>query len=178
MTKRPHYTLEEVLDNVLSDDDEDLDDPDEPMEGSDDDFSDLGTDDEDIDEYEVLLETSAEGLPTVQCHIHTTLIIHSTNTICRSFARRPCPLSTVSELTHLSLPPLPSYCSRHTCRMLKQPAHLSPVSHHIHWMPKQPGHLSLPFSLSHSTRWTRKLPTHLSLFSSLSDHSHSAISHW
>ena len=74
MTKRPHYTLEEVLDNVLSDDDEDLDDPDEPMmEGSDDDFSDLGTDDEDIDEYEVLLEASAEGLPTV----HSSFIQHS-----------------------------------------------------------------------------------------------------
>ena len=41
MTKRPHFTLEEVLDNVFSDD-EDLDDPDEPiMEGSDDDFSEM-----------------------------------------------------------------------------------------------------------------------------------------
>ena len=63
MTKRPHFTLEEVLDNVLSDD-EDVDDPDEPiMEGSDDDFSDLGTDDEDMDDYQELLEASAEGLP-------------------------------------------------------------------------------------------------------------------
>ena len=63
MTKRPHFTLEEVLDNVLSDD-EDVDDPDEPiMEGSDDDFSDLGTDDKDIDDYQELLEASAEGLP-------------------------------------------------------------------------------------------------------------------
>ena len=33
------------------------------MEGSDDDFSDLGTDDEDMDDYQELLEASAEGLP-------------------------------------------------------------------------------------------------------------------
>ena len=41
MTKRLHFTLDEVLDKVAHDD-EDLDDFDEPiMEGSDDEFSDL-----------------------------------------------------------------------------------------------------------------------------------------
>ena len=41
MTKRLHLTAEEVLDNVFLDDDDDFDDPDEPvMEGSDDEFSD------------------------------------------------------------------------------------------------------------------------------------------
>ena len=50
MTKRSRLTVEEVLDNVLSDD-EDYDDPDEPMmPGSDDEFSDLEIDsDEDYD---------------------------------------------------------------------------------------------------------------------------------
>ena len=50
MTKRQHFTLDEVLDNVLSDD-EDYDDLDEPiMEGSDDEFSDLDVLDSDDDE--------------------------------------------------------------------------------------------------------------------------------
>ena len=50
MTKRPCMTAEEVLEVVLSDDDE-LDDPDEPMmEGSDDEFSDLEVDSD--DEYD------------------------------------------------------------------------------------------------------------------------------
>lgn len=44
MTKKPRWTAEEVVQN-LSDDDDDLDDPDEPlMEGSDDEFSDLELD--------------------------------------------------------------------------------------------------------------------------------------
>ena len=48
MTKRPHFNLEEVLEDVLSDD-EDVDD--EPMmEGSDDEFSDLDVDENDIDD--------------------------------------------------------------------------------------------------------------------------------
>ena len=43
MTKRQHYTLEEVMDH-LSDEEDDYD-PDEPMmEGSDDEFSDLEMD--------------------------------------------------------------------------------------------------------------------------------------
>ena len=50
MTKRLHLTAEEVLDNVFLDDDDDFDDPDEPvMEGSDDEFSDLDIDDNDYD---------------------------------------------------------------------------------------------------------------------------------
>ena len=41
MTKRPRWTAEEVAQN-LSDDEDELDDPEEPlMEGSDDEFSDL-----------------------------------------------------------------------------------------------------------------------------------------
>ena len=47
MTKRQHLTLDEVLD-VLSDDEDD-DDWDEPMEGSDDEFSDLEMYDSDED---------------------------------------------------------------------------------------------------------------------------------
>ena len=44
MTKRPKWTAEEVAQN-LSDDEDDLDDPDEPvMDGSDDEFSDLELD--------------------------------------------------------------------------------------------------------------------------------------
>ena len=49
MAKRQHLTLEEVLDDVLSDD-EDYD-PDEPMmEGSDDEFSDLEMDERNYDD--------------------------------------------------------------------------------------------------------------------------------
>ena len=44
MTKRLHFTLEEVLEDVLSDD-EDLEDDEPMMEGSDDEFSDLEVDD-------------------------------------------------------------------------------------------------------------------------------------
>ena len=52
MTKRLHYTLEEVIDD-LSDDEDDYDDPDEPMvEGSDDEFSDLEMDGRDKDLYD------------------------------------------------------------------------------------------------------------------------------
>ena len=49
MTKRPHFTVE-VLENVLSDD-EDMADVDEPiMEGSDDEFSDFDVSDTDGDD--------------------------------------------------------------------------------------------------------------------------------
>ena len=49
MTKRLHYTVEDVIDQ-LSDDD-DYDDPDEPMmEGSDDEFSDLEMDKRDYED--------------------------------------------------------------------------------------------------------------------------------
>ena len=52
MTKRPHLTVEEVLESVLSDEEdadnqEELCDPEEPiMEGSDDEFSDIEWDDD------------------------------------------------------------------------------------------------------------------------------------
>ena len=63
MTKRLHFTLEEVLDDVLSDD-EDVDDPDEPMmEGSDDDFSDLEMDE---DEDDTMDTTGAQGLTVLK----------------------------------------------------------------------------------------------------------------
>lgn len=50
MTKRLHYTVEDVIDQ-LSDEDDDYDDPDEPMmEGSDDEFSDLEMDERDYED--------------------------------------------------------------------------------------------------------------------------------
>ena len=50
MTKRPRWTAEEVAQN-LSDDEDELDDPDEPlMPGSDDEFSDLELDSDDDDD--------------------------------------------------------------------------------------------------------------------------------
>jgi hypothetical protein len=53
MTKRPRWTAEEVAQN-LSDDEDELDDPDEPlMEGSDDEFSDLELD-SDIDDDDIM----------------------------------------------------------------------------------------------------------------------------
>ena len=52
MTKRLHYTVEEVIDH-LSDEEDEYDDPDEPMmEGSDDEFSDLEMDERDDDVYD------------------------------------------------------------------------------------------------------------------------------
>ena len=60
MTKRLHFTLEEVLEDVLSDD-EDLDD--EPMmEGSDDEFSDLEVDENEDDIDSVTDTIGAQGL--------------------------------------------------------------------------------------------------------------------
>ena len=50
MTKRPRWTAEEVAQN-LSDDEDEMDDPDEPlMPGSDDEFSDLELDSDDDDD--------------------------------------------------------------------------------------------------------------------------------
>ena len=50
MTKRQHYTVEDIIDQ-LSDEDDDNDDPDEPMmEGSDDEFSDLEMDKRDYED--------------------------------------------------------------------------------------------------------------------------------
>ena len=61
MTKRLHFTLEEVLGEVLSDD-EDLDDDEPMMEGSDDEFTDLEVD-EDDDEMDSAMDTiGAQGL--------------------------------------------------------------------------------------------------------------------
>ena len=61
MTKRLHYTLEEVIDHI-SDDEDDYD-PDEPMmEGSDDEFSDLEMDDE-YDQLDLDTPPSPTALP-------------------------------------------------------------------------------------------------------------------
>jgi len=50
MTKRPRWTAEEVVQN-LTDDEDELDDPEEPlMDGSDDEFSDLEIDSDDDDD--------------------------------------------------------------------------------------------------------------------------------
>ena len=49
MTKRQHLTVDEVLENILSDDEEDLE---EPMrEGSDYEFSDMESDEEEDGKY-------------------------------------------------------------------------------------------------------------------------------
>ena len=56
MTKRPRWTAQEVADN-LSDDEVDLDDPDEPlMEGSDDEFSDLEFENNDDDDHDDMMD--------------------------------------------------------------------------------------------------------------------------
>ena len=67
MTKRPRFTAEEVAWN-LSDNDDDLDDPDEPiMEGSDDEFSELDLDSDcdgddimDLDGQHSLIDTDPD----------------------------------------------------------------------------------------------------------------------
>ena len=75
MTKRLHFTLEEVLEDVLSDD-EDLDDPDEPMmEGSDDEFSDLEVDDEDEDDIDSAMDTNRTQGLTAQKYRYS-LVMH------------------------------------------------------------------------------------------------------
>ena len=61
MTKRLHFTLEEVLEDVLSDD-EDLDDDEPMMEGSDDEFSDLEVDENEDDIDSVTDTIGAQGL--------------------------------------------------------------------------------------------------------------------
>ena len=60
MTKRLHFTLE-VLEDVLSDD-EDLDDDEPMMEGSDDEFSDLEVDENEDDIDSVTDTSGAQGL--------------------------------------------------------------------------------------------------------------------
>ena len=77
MTKRQHFTLEEVLDNVLSD--EELDYVDEPMmEGSNDEFSDLEIDGE-IFSDDSEMDTAPSGSDTHTPHSHSTLYdMHST----------------------------------------------------------------------------------------------------
>ncbi len=58
MTKRQHFTVEEVLGDILSDDEED---PEEPMqEGSDYEFSDLESDDDEYGKY--IIDTIIELL--------------------------------------------------------------------------------------------------------------------
>ena len=72
MTKRL-YTAEKVLEAVLEDmdDDQDYDDPDEPvMEGSDDEFSDLELDEEETDADVDLPPPSSCCPPAHQLHYH------------------------------------------------------------------------------------------------------------
>ncbi len=58
MTKRQHFTVEEVLGDILSDDEED---PEEPMqEGSDYEFSDLESDNDEYGKY--IIATNIEVL--------------------------------------------------------------------------------------------------------------------
>ena len=80
MTKRQHFTLEEVLDNVLSDEELDyIDDPDEPMmEGSNDEFSDLEIDGE-IFSDDSEMDTAPSGSDSHTPHSHSTSYdMHST----------------------------------------------------------------------------------------------------
>ena len=70
MTKRQHWTVDEIINNVVSDD-EDYD-PEEPMmEGSDDDFSDLELDmddDDDMPEQPCPSCSAGNSSPTSPAH--------------------------------------------------------------------------------------------------------------
>ena len=61
MTKRLHFTLEEMLEDVLSDDEE-LDNDEPMMEGSDDEFSDLEVDEDEDDTDSAIDAIDAQGL--------------------------------------------------------------------------------------------------------------------
>ena len=61
MTKRLHFTLEEVLEDVLFDDEE-LDNDEPMMEGSDDEFSDLEVDEDEDDTDSTIDAIGAQGL--------------------------------------------------------------------------------------------------------------------
>ena len=74
MTKRLHFTLEEVLEDVLSDDE--LDDDEPMMEGSDDEFSDLEVDEDEDDTNSAIDTIGAQGL--IAQEYRYSLIIHNT----------------------------------------------------------------------------------------------------
>ena len=74
MTKRPHFTLE-VLEDVLSDDEE-LDNDEPMMEGSDDEFSDLEVDEDEDDTDSAIDTIGAQGL--IARKYRYSLIIHNT----------------------------------------------------------------------------------------------------
>ena len=83
MTKGQHFTLEEVLDNVLSDEELDyVDDPDEPMmEGSNDEFSDLEIDGK-IFSDDSEMDMAPSGSNTHAPHSHSTSYdMHSTQSL-------------------------------------------------------------------------------------------------
>ena len=75
MTKRLHFTLEEVLEDVLSDDEE-LDDDEPMMEGSDDEFLDLEVDEDEDDTDSAIDTIGAQGL--IAREYRYSLIIHNT----------------------------------------------------------------------------------------------------
>ena len=75
MTKRLHFTLEEVLEDVLSDDEE-LDNDEPMMEGSDDEFSDLEVDEDEDDTDSAIDTIGAQGL--IARKYRYSLIIHNT----------------------------------------------------------------------------------------------------
>ena len=74
MTKRLHFTLE-VLEDVLSDDEE-LDNDEPMMEGSDDEFSDLEVDEDEDDTDSAIDTIGAQGL--IARKYRYSLIIHNT----------------------------------------------------------------------------------------------------
>ena len=99
MTKRQHYTLEEVMDH-LSDEEDDYDDPDEPMmEGSDDEFSDLEMDERDDGDMYDPVDTPAAlpGTSTLTSGQPCSLTHSSTLSAPRSPPQSPPPTDTPSS---------------------------------------------------------------------------------
>lgn len=120
MTRWLHLTIDEVLDNVLSDDEHDAFDPDEPiMPGSDDQFSDLELDsDDDIELGSV--DTSSNGPVPSNCSHGSDTPICSLRSLVRNHDYTHQALNpTVRTLP--SLPPLKipmSVAVVHTLKML------------------------------------------------------------
>ena len=173
MTKRQHFTLEEVLDNVLSDEGLDyVDDPDEPMmEGSNDEFSDLEIDGE-IFSDDSEMDTAPSGSNTHTPHTHSTSYdMHSTQGLSayihNSTSQNHQPLNKSVQiyvltalLTHMFFLPLlmfyrPSRLTFNLWSLSKSPSfHVSSLSSHSHYISSLSNHshyISSLFNHSHFT---------------------------